>query len=1026
MSLTTHWEPMPELAFLKIGYGGQTVNTGVKGTAVTAAILRQKLVGLSTIAASPDLARSVRVTKRPHATSHKFTSGIKASSKITFDVYMNPSLYTGLSEAGGLKEFTATLCDSNGAAGTGANDIVAIGEAFVEARLASDASAEIKSALEGLPNNIIPSVTVAKVDYTTADTNDMGTYGNAFHQSYSITFSSSSNSGDQNMLSCDATTCDHDGCANRKVGVAGVTYLHHDSTFGEATAHATTPGKDSNALTMKVPKVNFQAQGYFVMDIHRNDRNAPVAGDLSSGSAYVEWNTGSGVERAEFPVIATAATVETAMRGITGWSGVTVTSSCEGAPCDAVKRSKSHSYTVTFPSGYDDGGQTPIVDLVAGWGGNIGTDAVIKVHDQRFSNSLWLGDITGWTKVACTQGAAGPPKVVDICNIGTADSDATLQGEVGDNYKVSIVQFGSDDLNQAGGSKTVGTDAKETSIENRWHTNADLGLGSAILSGDLNAYVVVDNSKAFPTKTSQNTGHYFAVGSTVEVLDTTWDLHAPESDLTVVDNVYRSFKVLSHVANVHGQTFAKLDSTPTTASSTNYALKVTTPNSTVTERTGITVSAAAQEIQAIWAVNSNLFAKTDGDQFRIYINENKPNVEFTELLTGASTALQLAEAINSFSALSGPATVAITNLEIRITFAAIDGDVPQLSIVEIAGNTQSFSVVTLVEGWSLFAGETARLKNVQPGSIVNVTASELVSFTLTSWSAGKMFFAYDGHVGSVALDHGDLATAKFADNEVEAAINSIKDENGNAKFTLANQLCSDGTAYDGTADPTAALIFCPLPSGVDASKLEMFPAASSAVAVSIVRAINKNNNGKSFVVKRVVNNNWALGSVGAGSDATKLVVATNNVAPFTVSDEIKFTQTAPGTACAFAEGTTNTAAHFNYVYNYYRHLSSVVHAGDSTTMTFSASAVGAAATGCTISATRTTLVVDSVPDVMVTTSVGATITGPKGSCSVSETVKGTYESDVCSSRGACDGAAGLCTCHEGYSGEACETQTVLV
>jgi hypothetical protein len=441
------------------------------------------------------------------------------------------------------------------------------------------------------------------------------------------------------------------------------------------------------------------------------------------------------------------------------------------------------------------------------------------------------------------------------------------------------------------------------------------------------------------------------------------------------------------------------------------------------------VSAAAQEIQAIWAANSNLFAKTNGDKFRIYINENKPNVEFTELLTGASSNLELAEAINSFSALSGPATVAITNLEIRITFAAIDGDVPQLSIVEIAGNTQSFSVVTLVEGWSLFAGETARLENVQPGSIVNVTASELVSFTITgspNWSQGKMFFAYDGHVGSVALDFGDLATAKFAGNEVEDAINSIKDENGNAKFTLADELCSDGTAYDGTADPTAALIFCPLPSGVDASKLEMFPAASSAVAVSIVRAINKNNNGKSFVVKRVVNNNWAVGSVEAGSDATKLVVATNNVAPFTVSDEIKFTQTAAGTACAFAEGTTNTAAHFNLVYNYYRHLLTVVHAGDSTTMTFSASAVGAAATGCTISATRTTLVVDSVPDVMVTTSVGATITGPKGSCSVSETVKGTYESDVCSSRGACDGAAVLCTCHEGYSGEACETQTVLV
>merc|ERR1711990_318688 len=86
--------------------------------------------------------------------------------------------------------------------------------------------------------------------------------------------------------------------------------------------------------------------------------------------------------------------------------------------------------------------------------------------------------------------------------------------------------------------------------------------------------------------------------------------------------------------------------------------------------------------------------------------------------------------------------------------------------------------------------------------------------------------------------------------------------------------------------------------------------------------------------------------------------------------------------------------------------------------------------GCTISAYRTVIVVDSMPDTLAAASTGADIEmdiyGAKGSCSVSETVKGTYESDVCSSRGNCDGASGLCTCHEGYSGEACETQTVLV
>merc|ERR1711881_445020 len=99
--------------------------------------------------------------------------------------------------------------------------------------------------------------------------------------------------------------------------------------------------------------------------------------------------------------------------------------------------------------------------------------------------------------------------------------------------------------------------------------------------------------------------------------------------------------------------------------------------------------------------------------------------------------------------------------------------------------------------------------------------------------------------------------------------------------------------------------------------------------------------------------------------------------------------------------------------------------GTSTVLTITPDVADKDATGCSMAVYRTTLVVDSKPDAF-SGSVDMTIYGAKGSCSVSETVKGTYESDVCSSRGNCDGASGLCTCHEGYSGEACETQTVLV
>merc|ERR1711988_1702912 len=78
-------------------------------------------------------------------------------------------------------------------------------------------------------------------------------------------------------------------------------------------------------------------------------------------------------------------------------------------------------------------------------------------------------------------------------------------------------------------------------------------------------------------KISVQTSDYFAVGSTIEVLGTTWDDEAVGTDVDAAvgnadtgttsvyspsSNKYRKFKVTGHVTNEFNREFAKLDSFP--------------------------------------------------------------------------------------------------------------------------------------------------------------------------------------------------------------------------------------------------------------------------------------------------------------------------------------------------------------------------------------------------------------------------------------------------------------------------------
>merc|ERR1719359_2810565 len=81
---------------------------------------------------------------------------------------------------------------------------------------------------------------------------------------------------------------------------------------------------------------------------------------LGQGSIKIMWDTGAGIDSAIFAIVATAAEVQTALRTITGWEGVTVElygSRAVKGNDDSAKVLINHQFKVTFAAGYDDLGK---------------------------------------------------------------------------------------------------------------------------------------------------------------------------------------------------------------------------------------------------------------------------------------------------------------------------------------------------------------------------------------------------------------------------------------------------------------------------------------------------------------------------------------------------------------------------------------------------------------------------------------------------------------------------------------------
>jgi hypothetical protein len=513
--------------------------------AIDADALRKDLLSLfapyaTDAYAKKDRANTIHVVRHYSATSVKLGGSIEAATRITYDIHVPVDMYSH-DDNGGLLAFTAVWKDTT-PAGLGAN------KRALALYQVGDRSAEIASALTSLPNQVIPSVTVSKVGVTDTGTSSDGANGNVYSQSYAITFNNEANAGDQNMLTCNAGPCDESGCINRGPGVSEVRYMHHDpEKYGQG--------------------INFVNQGYFIMDIGTNV--VATVATLSAGTIRIMWDTGAGISSAEFAVVASAAEVQTALRTITGWEGVTV--ELWGNYMTGLTLTTNHQFKVTFAAGYDDLGKSPTFQTLTtadgAYAAPVPSTIEGRLYDQRFSNSIWLGKITGYVQlgVGATGSVGTAANQGDLYFTALSGSKAAVHAmpEHGDIWVVSQQNFGTGNGASTGTPPTAGG----TYLTDFPYEMVNVGLTTAFAE-KTNAIAKATFADGMnfaylhEGRTSVQSSDYFAVGSTIEVLDTTWADATPGTTLTGDDynsnNLYRKFKVTGHVTNQFNREFAKL------------------------------------------------------------------------------------------------------------------------------------------------------------------------------------------------------------------------------------------------------------------------------------------------------------------------------------------------------------------------------------------------------------------------------------------------------------------------------------
>merc|ERR1719316_1323189 len=434
--------------------------------------------------------------------------------------------------------------------------------------------------------------------------------------------------------------------------------------------------------------------------------------------------------------------------------------------------------------------------------------------------------------------------------VGGSSIDIAIQPQSGDVYYFSRTHFGAG-ANSSTDEATVLGDGGSSP----W--TATHGVDGDAASNIITGTILVQSTQEgalrhaflYSSATSRQTSDYFAVGSTVEVLPSTWDDGATETTITGSsnpsynsNNLYRKFKVTGHVTNQFNTEFAKLDSFPAaeansqpveTGSGSNtkiqlddlpdYNLKITSNNGTVRSYVDTATTVTLNEVQVV-VMGTGVDGSTQTATFKLsYKGEMSQDMDAT------STKEQIAEEINGFSALSGPVTVGTEgDAKWKVTFDAADGDVAQLVAHASAGTA---FVVTRANGWSIEGPITDNLDTMQAGGTINITAKEVCTFTVGEKTGSVLYFCYDGVCGS---------TTTTAGASPEDAIDSIVDDNGN------KILADHSTTFSDTAPDHFAVT---MPMGKSCDGLEMRAKTLGSIT-SIVKSVEKHNNGKVFKITR--------------------------------------------------------------------------------------------------------------------------------------------------------------------------------